>query len=337
MATPAKQPRLGNLQEISSFEEMESLDEQSSKKVTFKTVLNCHLVVKESDFISFNHFISQEKQFCLFEDYWYYFAIAQKDEDINIYLYMDCPTPVTVSCICTINSITKRMLYTYTRREGNGYSKFGKKSELFVDGVLKLEAEIEVRIPSKQMVDDESSSSIALLNDERFKDFTIHVDGKEIKVHKSVLAVASPVFSAMLEPLTKEYAENKVFIRDSNYDTIKAGVEFMYTSKIKNDSSVEFLLDLYKFADKYDLVNSDKILQKLLEKFDFSTIPEIVKFSLDYSLEKLYKKCVEFFTKNFSNAGKYSNDFQDLDSCFFKDVVLKTWSLNRKKITGFSL
>uniref|UniRef100_A0AC34RLR6 BTB domain-containing protein n=1 Tax=Panagrolaimus sp. JU765 TaxID=591449 RepID=A0AC34RLR6_9BILA len=324
MATPAKQPKLENV--TSSCEEMESYNEQSSKKVTFKTVLNCELIIKESDLGPNSRFASQYKQFCLFENYWYNFLIVQRDEYITICLGMDCPTPVNVSCICTINSITKRMSHTYTKYEGSGYTNFAKKSELFVNGVLKLEAEIEVRIPFKEMVDYESFSSISLLNAERFKDFTIHVDGKEIKVHKSVLAVTSPVFSAMLEPHTKEFKENKVFIRDFDYDKIKAGIEFMYTSKIKNDSSIEFLLNLYKFANKYDLVNMDKILQKLVEKIGFSTIREIVTFSLDNSLEKLYKKCIEFVTKNFANAGKYSNDFQDLDPLFFKDVLLKTWS-----------
>uniref|UniRef100_A0AC34Q9V8 BTB domain-containing protein n=1 Tax=Panagrolaimus sp. JU765 TaxID=591449 RepID=A0AC34Q9V8_9BILA len=324
MATPAKKRK------ISNFEEMENHDEQSLRKIIFKTVFNCQLIVKESDLDPNSRFASHKKQFCLFEDYWYYFWIDRKDEDIKIFLCMDCPTPVNVLWICTINSITKTLAYSYMALGGYGFSNFAKISELLVDGVLKLEAEIEVQIPSKEMVDDKSSSSIALLSDERFKDFTIHVDGREIKVHKNIIAVASPVFSAMLEPHTKEFKENKVFVRDFDYDKIKAGVEFMYTSKIKNDSSVEFLLDLYKFADKYDLVNKDKILQKLIEKIDFSTISEIVRFSLDYPLEKLHKKCFEFFTKNFSNAGKYANDFQDLDPLFFKDVVLKFWSLNQK-------
>uniref|UniRef100_A0AC34RDR1 BTB domain-containing protein n=1 Tax=Panagrolaimus sp. JU765 TaxID=591449 RepID=A0AC34RDR1_9BILA len=325
MATPAKQPKLENL--TSSFEEMENQDEQSVKKVIFKTVLNCELIIKESDLISQNKFVSQYKQFCLFEDYWYNFLIIQRDEYISIHLGMDCPTPVNVSWICTINSITRKMGYAYTELESCGFSNFAKKSELFVNGVLKLEAEIEVQIPFKEMVDYESFSSISLLNAERFKDFTIHVDGKEIKVHKSVLAVASPVFSDMFEP--QGFEESHEFIKDFDYDKIKAGVEFMYTSKIKNDSSVEYLLDLYKFANNYRLVNMDKILQKLIEKIDFSTIQEIVTFSLDNSFEKLYKKCVEFFTKNFSSARKYSNDFQDLDPLFFKDVVLKTWNLNQ--------
>uniref|UniRef100_A0AC34RPM8 BTB domain-containing protein n=1 Tax=Panagrolaimus sp. JU765 TaxID=591449 RepID=A0AC34RPM8_9BILA len=172
---------------------------------------------------------------------------------------MDGPTPINVSCILIANLVHKTFYCTFTKDAGIGILNFGKKRDLFVNGVMNLEAEITIRISSKEMVIEEAPSHAAMLSDKRFKDFTIHVDGEEIKVHKCVLSAESPVFSAMLEPHTKEFRENKVIIDDFDHETIQAGVEFMYTHKIDDDSTVEFLLDLYKFADKYDLVDSVRL------------------------------------------------------------------------------
>uniref|UniRef100_A0AC34RBB2 BTB domain-containing protein n=1 Tax=Panagrolaimus sp. JU765 TaxID=591449 RepID=A0AC34RBB2_9BILA len=225
--------------------------------MVFETVQTVQLIVKENDFDASNKFVSIRKQFCLFEDYWYHFWIDEKNDFIGIYLHLNCPTPVTASYTFTINSITKTGNYTYKIHEGRGWSNFGKRADLFVNGILKLDAEIHFRIPSKEVPNDEMSQYAALLNDERFKDFTIHVNHRRIEVHKNVVAVASPVFSAMLKPNCEEFRNGEVFIKDFDYETVKAGVEFMYTHKIRENSKVEFLLDLYKFADKYDLVNTD--------------------------------------------------------------------------------
>uniref|UniRef100_A0AC34R0W1 LAGLIDADG homing endonuclease n=1 Tax=Panagrolaimus sp. JU765 TaxID=591449 RepID=A0AC34R0W1_9BILA len=135
--------------------------------MVFETVQNVQLIVKESDFDADNKFVSIRKQFCLFDDYWYYFWIGEKNDFISIYLYLNCPTPVTAVYTFTANSITKTLHYTYKTHEGQGCSKFGKKADLFVNGILKLDAEIHFRIPSKEVPNDEMSQYAALLNDEQ--------------------------------------------------------------------------------------------------------------------------------------------------------------------------
>ena len=54
--------------------------------------------------------------------------------------------------------------------------------------------------------------------DTKSTDFKIVCKGREIPVHKFVLDAQCPVFSAMLEPHTKEAQANKVEFEDIEYE-----------------------------------------------------------------------------------------------------------------------
>uniref|UniRef100_A0AC34RED8 BTB domain-containing protein n=1 Tax=Panagrolaimus sp. JU765 TaxID=591449 RepID=A0AC34RED8_9BILA len=203
-------------------------------------------------------FTSRRQKIPVFNGYAKYVLCEEKNKNIGIFLYMDCKEPVTVTCTFTVNSITCSYVYTFEGPEYRGYSKFGKKSELVVDGVMIVDAKLNIKFifENVEFFDDELTHSVALLNDEKFKDFTIYVDDDEIKVHKSILAVASPVFAAMFESHTKE---GRVDIDDFDFETVKVAVDVMYTRKIPEELSLKTLLNLYKFADKYDLIDTVRL------------------------------------------------------------------------------
>uniref|UniRef100_A0AC34QS03 BTB domain-containing protein n=1 Tax=Panagrolaimus sp. JU765 TaxID=591449 RepID=A0AC34QS03_9BILA len=228
--------------------------------MVLEIVQNSHFVVPANSIGGNKIFFSPREQIPVFNDYSYYFWCQENGEDIGIYLCMKFKKPVTVSCTITVNSITRNFANTFEKLEGYGSPKFGKKSSLFVNGVMTVDAKLNIKFISEnvKILDDEllPPHTVALLDDEKFKDFTIRVGDQAFKVHKCVLAIASPVFAAMIESHTKEFKEGRVDIKNFDFDTVKAGVEFMYTRKIPDELSLDSLLNLYKFADKYDLVDT---------------------------------------------------------------------------------
>uniref|UniRef100_A0AC34RP97 BTB domain-containing protein n=1 Tax=Panagrolaimus sp. JU765 TaxID=591449 RepID=A0AC34RP97_9BILA len=292
-------------------------------------------IVQTSRFIVPESSIDEDKEFTSRRErtsvrgYSYRLYCEENEGNIGIYLYMDCKKPVTVSCTFTVNSIDAfNFDRTFEESGGFGTTVFGKKSKLFVDGFMIVDASLKIEfISEKEKVFDELPHSVALLNDEKFKDFTIRAENKEIKVHKNIIAIASPVFSAMFESHTKEFKKDRVIIEDFDFETVKAGVELMYTRKVDDTLSIKTSLNLYKFADKYDLLDTKKVLEELTEEICLETVLEISKFSLANCLDTLYDECVEYYAEDFDEISQKIDGFQQLDSQFVMDAVNKKYRL----------
>ncbi|XP_044005619.1 TD and POZ domain-containing protein 3-like [Aphidius gifuensis] len=82
--------------------------------------------------------------------------------------------------------------------------------------------------PKSQLI----SGLLSCLENEKFSDVILEVDGKEIKAHKMMLSIKSPVFSAMFNHESmKESKDNRVIIEDTDADVIKQMLEYIYTEK----------------------------------------------------------------------------------------------------------
>uniref|UniRef100_A0AC34RQD5 BTB domain-containing protein n=1 Tax=Panagrolaimus sp. JU765 TaxID=591449 RepID=A0AC34RQD5_9BILA len=134
---------------------------------------------------------------------------------------------------------------------------------------------------------------------------------------------ASPVFSAMFQPHCKESKEGKVIIKDFDFETVKAGVEFMYGKEPDEKLPFETSLNLCKFVDKYDLKNKVQLFEKLYEKINLETIDEISRLAKANFMDELYNKCVDFFISDFDMNMKTIKKYDDLDPLFLADVVKK--------------
>uniref|UniRef100_A0AC34R780 BTB domain-containing protein n=1 Tax=Panagrolaimus sp. JU765 TaxID=591449 RepID=A0AC34R780_9BILA len=295
--------------------------------IKFRISQESHLIVPENALDDPRGFQSADEQLCVFDDYSFYF-ICKKKEDGNIYifLFMDCPKPIDVGWTCVINSIRKQSVFNFTKNGGLGHV-FAKRAELFKDGYMKVDSVLSIRFTPEmaRIVKKEVPHTVALLEDEEFKDFTFYVEDEEIKVHKSVLAVASPVFADMLKPHCKEFKKGNVDIMDFDADTINNAVELMYTRELDDNLSIQELLNLYKFAVKYDLVDKKQVLNKLNSKLSLTTLEEILTFASENSLKKLYEKCVNYFRIDFEKKCEEYEDFDDLDPVFIRDVAKKRY------------
>uniref|UniRef100_A0A914YEZ9 BTB domain-containing protein n=1 Tax=Panagrolaimus superbus TaxID=310955 RepID=A0A914YEZ9_9BILA len=98
--------------------------------------------------------------------------------------------------------------YTFETSGGQGYSLcltddlFDPLKGYFIDGYLTINF--------NGILLTETNEKIELNAKKRYKDFTIVVGDKDIKVQKEVLIKASPVMAAMFESGLKESDENKM-------------------------------------------------------------------------------------------------------------------------------
>uniref|UniRef100_A0AC34PV82 BTB domain-containing protein n=1 Tax=Panagrolaimus sp. JU765 TaxID=591449 RepID=A0AC34PV82_9BILA len=170
------------------------------------------------------------------------------------YVYLNVSSCMPFTAVWTCKTSSGKNYASHFETDGRGSIYF--PSKLFSNDDVKINSVVTVTSISMKARRWNDSHIDALLDDEEFKDFALSVDGKEIKVHKSIIAVASPVFAAMLKPHCKEFKDGKVVIEDFDYETVEAAVNLMYTREVDSELPITILLNLYKFADKYDFVDT---------------------------------------------------------------------------------
>uniref|UniRef100_A0AC34RTK3 BTB domain-containing protein n=1 Tax=Panagrolaimus sp. JU765 TaxID=591449 RepID=A0AC34RTK3_9BILA len=223
----------------------------------FDVIHKPKIIVPESAIKDVDGFTSVKERVCVSNDYWFYFSCIEENGIVSIFLNLDYP--LTLYYEITVDSIKKKSI---GKVKGFKQERFilGRRNDLFHGGymeIIKLESLLRFQFDDLEIrhVSNGLSRGKPLLEHEESKDFVIYVGGQEIKVHKCILSVASPVFSAMLQPHCKEFKEGKVTIEDFDYSTVQAGVDYMYKFKSEKELSLETLLNLYKFTDKYDFVD----------------------------------------------------------------------------------
>ncbi|CAI2342949.1 unnamed protein product [Caenorhabditis sp. 36 PRJEB53466] len=82
-------------------------------------------------------------------------------------------------------------------------------------------------------------------------DFTLIVDGRELKAHRAILSARSPVFAAMMEPHTAESQNSRVVLEDMDYNVIQSLLHYIYTGSCPNMG--HHALDVLAAADRFAL------------------------------------------------------------------------------------
>uniref|UniRef100_A0A914Q0Y9 BTB domain-containing protein n=1 Tax=Panagrolaimus davidi TaxID=227884 RepID=A0A914Q0Y9_9BILA len=151
-----------------------------------------------------------------------------------------------------------------------------------------------------------------------FEDFTIVTsDGKELKVHKNILAAQSPVFAAMFKPHTKEAMEGKAEIPDFSFKIVEKSIKLCYNHDFDPDTSIDESFVLFKFAEKYDIqLLKDDIQDYLADKIDISNLCEIAQRAIDENAVKLRNKCMDSLS-SFLSKKKFVPNMEVLDKTFF--------------------
>lgn len=182
---------------------------------------------------------------------------------------------------------------------------FDKENGILADDKLRILCEVSVlgditylsntiQVPECRMPDDYG----ILFETKKFSDAILSVaDGKEIQVHKTILAARSPVFAAMFQHEMKELKNNHVKITDVDYEVLHELLKFIYTGKVEN---LEIMADeLLAAADKYDLQRLKVLCEKeLCENLSIENAAEILQLANFHGADQLKTQTIDFINAN---------------------------------------
>uniref|UniRef100_A0A914P032 BTB domain-containing protein n=1 Tax=Panagrolaimus davidi TaxID=227884 RepID=A0A914P032_9BILA len=159
----------------------------------------------------------------------------------------------------------------------------------------------------------------ALWEDFDTKDFTIDVEKKETKVHRLILKNCSNVFRAMFNSNMKETIENKVEIKDFSFDVVETGIKMIYNCNFETSLSIEGLMKLLQFFDKYNIPSlKDKVEPFLISQISAANVCRLTNASILSNSLNLKKKCMEFLMTAMASKTAL-NDIEILD----KEILVK--------------
>uniref|UniRef100_A0AC34G815 BTB domain-containing protein n=1 Tax=Panagrolaimus sp. ES5 TaxID=591445 RepID=A0AC34G815_9BILA len=194
------------------------------------------------------------------------------------------------------------------------------EKNIFVDGkmIIKVEGVLKVERSKIQKLTWENGDLGDCLWERNDKDFVILVEGKEIQVHKLILASRSPVFEKMFATKMKESAENKVEIIDFSFTVVEAAIFMCYEKPFNSILTIDEYMLLLQFFDKYNIDSlKDKIELHLIGEINESNVCRLVNSSLLSNSPKLYEKC-GIFLKNALENNTPVSDMEYLD----KDLAI---------------
>uniref|UniRef100_A0AC34FMJ8 BTB domain-containing protein n=1 Tax=Panagrolaimus sp. ES5 TaxID=591445 RepID=A0AC34FMJ8_9BILA len=193
---------------------------------------------------------------------------------------------------------------------------FDGKFTIKMDGILTVEKDMPQK--AETFVNYHDDLSLELWNQEEDKNFTIAADGKEITVHRCVLATRSPVFTKMFESGLKEAREKKVKIEDFSFDIVEKAIKLCYHHSLVPHTSLDDKMKLLQFFDKYDIQQLKNNLEAyLITVINELTVCRLATCSLLSNSPKLEGKCAKFLQSCFGT--KPIADFDLLD----RDFALK--------------
>jgi hypothetical protein len=199
---------------------------------------------------------------------------------IFLYLKLGKQKKVETEYTIAVKSVnfSKKSSHIYLKSKGHGHyiaktnELFGPDKNFFIDGkfTVKVYGTFKFGDDISEVIEQQKWEG-AVLGDKLWKnntkDFVIVVDGKETKVHKLILYSQSDVFSAMLNSNMKESNENKVVFSDFSFDIVEAAVKMIYNCNCVTSFSIDDLMSLLQFFDKYQIPElKDKVESVLIGK-----------------------------------------------------------------------
>uniref|UniRef100_A0A914QYX6 BTB domain-containing protein n=1 Tax=Panagrolaimus davidi TaxID=227884 RepID=A0A914QYX6_9BILA len=187
-----------------------------------------------------------------------------------VYLHLDFGNVKKIETECNFKidsaNFSKKRYYIFEKPLGHGLfidetkSLFDPEKKYFVDGKLTLKVrgmckyetnDSEVIIEEQKWEGNELGDGLWEKDD--YKDFTISVDRKNIKVHKNILGTRSNVFHAMFESKMKKSIKNKVEIKDFSFEIVETALKLIYNCNFIISLSIEDMMKLLQFFDKYNI------------------------------------------------------------------------------------
>jgi BTB/POZ domain len=132
-----------------------------------------------------------------------------------------------------------------------------------------------------------------MLVDAKYSDFVFIVKGKEFKVHRNVLAAASPVMDKMFSTEMEESRNQKCIIESIEPEIFESLLHFIYHGKLPVNFS-EVSKDLYEAAHYYQMDLLQEICKKeVCSQLTVGNALDLFEWSHQYDLEELRSEAWE--------------------------------------------
>ncbi|XP_057660324.1 kelch-like protein 10 isoform X2 [Diorhabda carinulata] len=146
-------------------------------------------------------------------------------------------------------------------------------------------------------------------------------DGVEFKIHRAILAAASPYFKALftnsINRDNKEATEATISIPSNMFQTI---LDFAYTGSCNiNQTNVKELL---KYADQYQILDVVHLCCNfLMDELNSANCLEILQFANQYFCKDLIERGKLYIRHNFLELLKEGSAFQNISSQHLEEVL----------------
>ena len=146
--------------------------------------------------------------------------------------------------------------------------------------------------PFKMFTESHSKAFGKLFKTGKLSDFTIKVgvDGT-FKVHKSILAIQSPVFDTMFDSKMQENVSGKMIIPDFSAGAVDDFLHFIYNGEVRSFSNA---MELFVLAEKYQVPALKEISENIIEdRLNESNALEIFNLGQRYDSDRLKRSALK--------------------------------------------
>lgn len=166
---------------------------------------------------------------------------------------------------------------------------------------VKVEASFSIKIVESPLIRSKFYNPItgyrsildnfsSLYKSSIFSDFTFFVKGKEFKVHKNILAAASPVLNRLFSSSLQEGQDDLCKVEEIKPEIFESLLKFVYEAKLP-DNFDEQAQDLYEAAHYYELKLLKKICeQRVHSQLSLENAVELYCWAYTYDTIKLKKE-----------------------------------------------
>lgn len=124
----------------------------------------------------------------------------------------------------------------------------------------------------------------------------------EFGLHRCVLALASPVFRAMLSADMVERRTGRISLRHFSSDAMALAVRHMYGVEVEETFGAETAFQLYSFAHQFDISTLLPLARRtLLAALAVETCVAAASFALLHEDDELYQASLDFIAHGFTD------------------------------------
>jgi speckle-type POZ protein len=130
-------------------------------------------------------------------------------------------------------------------------------------------------------------------------DVTFNIRGRKFSAHKAILAMRSPVLSAMFHHPTKEALSSKVNVDDIDPDVFQEVLCFIYTGKTQSTAMDKMAPGILAAADKYLLEDLKSWCEThLIRQMSAENCLELLSLTIHHPAEHLKKYAIDYFRRH---------------------------------------